>query len=115
MHSLLTIVFLVALFYIFIQFARQEYIQEFYEEIVRDIEGRMEWAKSRRFFPFGMRAQLDVSSKYLYDAKHLWKKNKWDQAYHTALESQEAMNRAQRIYSSVAIAYQKADKNKRLL
>lgn len=114
MHTFLTIGFLVALFYTFIRFARQENIQEFYEEVVLDVEGRLEWAKTRRFFPFGMQAQLEVSHKLLYDAKNLWQQNKWDQAYHAAIQSQEAMNRAQRIYSTVLMARQQSANDRTL-
>lgn len=108
MHSFLTIGFIVTLFFTFLQFARQEYIQEFYEEAVLDVEGRLDWAKSRRTFPFGMRAQIDVSAELLGNAKYLWRKRKWDKAYQAALQSQEAMDKAQRIYSSVIISSQRS-------
>ena len=101
MHTVLTLGFIFSLFFLLIQFARQEYIQEYYEETILDVEGRLEWARSRRTFPFGMRAQMDVCLQHLGHAKSLWKAHKWDRAYQAALQSQEAMNRAQRIYSSV--------------
>lgn len=104
MHTVLTLGFIIGLFCILLQFARQEYIQEFYEETIQDIEGKLEWARSRRTFPFGMRAQMEVSSKHLGNAKTLWKEHKWDRAYQAALQSQAAMNRAQRIYSSVIVS-----------
>lgn len=113
MHTVLAIGFFVLFFYLSIQFARQEHIQEYYEEAIFDVEGRLEWARSRSSFPFGMRAQLDVSCKLLGKAKNLWKENKWQQAYKVALQSQEAMNKAQRIYRSVVIAHQKVGEEKR--
>lgn len=100
MHALLTIAFIFTLVYWFIQFARQEYIFEEYSDTVYDIEGRMEWANSRRVCPFGMKAQLEVSCELLGEAKNLWKRNRWQQAYSVALQSQEAMDRAQNIYRS---------------
>ena len=98
MNAVLTIGFLAVIYYLFIQFARHEYIQEDYEEAIIDVEGRLEWACSRTNFPFGMRAQLNVSRDLLRKAKSLWKDNKWHQAYWVALQSQEAMNKAQNIY-----------------
>lgn len=104
MHSVLVIgVFFLFLYY-FVQFARQEHIQEYYEDAIFDVEGRLEWARSRTSFPFGMKAQIDVSSRLLGKAKSLWKENKWQQAYRVALQSQEAMNKAQNIYRSVVIS-----------
>lgn len=103
-----TIIFFVTLLYLFIQFARQEYIQDEYEEAIVDVEGRLDWARTRRVFPFGMKAQLEVSGELLGKAKELWQANKWQKAYLVALQSQEAMNKAQSIYSSVIMARQRA-------
>ena len=100
MNSIWAIGFFVALFYLLIQFARQEHVLEEYENAILDVEGRMEWARTRRFSPFGMKAQLEVSYELLGKAKSLWRENKWHHAYRVALQSQEAMNKAQRIYSS---------------
>lgn len=99
----MNIVLALALFFlvcrVFLQFARQEEAQEEYEEAVHDVEGRLEWAQTRRSHPFGMQAQLDVSRELLHRARELWAENRWQQACHAALKSQEAMNKAQRIYS----------------
>lgn len=101
MNTVLTLQLVMAFFYCLVQFARQEYIQEEYEEAVFDVESRLEWAKTRQSFPFGMKAQLDICSRLLGRAKRLWKENQWQQAYQVARQSQEAMNRAQSIYVSV--------------
>ncbi len=103
MNIVLAVGFFIMLFYLLIQFARQEEIQEVYEDAVIDVEGRLEWARTRSHFPFGMKAQLEVSCELLDKAKNLWDENKWNQAYRAALQSQEAMNRAQSIYRSVII------------
>jgi hypothetical protein len=97
--------FLVVLIHVFIQFARQEHIQEYYEEIIIDVEGRLDWAQSRSFFPLGMQAQLQVSRGLLGKAKRLWGENNWSQAYRVALQSQKAMDRAQSIYSAAIKEY----------
>lgn len=101
MNSVLAIGFFVAIFYLLIQFARQEHVQEYYEDAIIDVEGRLDWARTRTSFPFGMKAQLEVSHELLGKAKSLWRENKWHRAYRVALQSQEAMNKAQSIYSSV--------------
>lgn len=106
MEYVFAIGFLVILPYLCIQYARQEHIQDIYEEAICDVEGRLEWAHTRRLFPFGMKAQLEVSRDLLGKAKNLWKENKWQQAYRVALQSQGAMNRAQTIYSTVIMARQ---------
>ena len=100
MNNVLVIGFLVVIFYHLIQFARQEHVQDDFEDTIVDVEGRLEWARTRTFFPFGMKAQLEVSHELLVNAKNLWKKNKWHRAYRAALQSQKAMNKAQSIYCS---------------
>lgn len=100
MSTILAVLFFAALLYLFILFARQEHIQDYYENTVDEVEGRLEWAKTRSCFPFGMKAQIDVASKLLRKAKNLWEHHKWQQAYSIALQSQKAMNRAQSIYKS---------------
>lgn len=107
MDAIATVVFFAALLYVLIQFARQEYIQDEYEDAILDVEGRLDWARTRKVFPFGMRAQLEVAGELLNRSKDLWQANQWQKAYLIALQSQEAMNRAQSIYSSVVIARQK--------
>lgn len=101
MNTVLAIQLLLVFFYFLIRFARQEQVQDEYEEAVNDIESRLEWAHSRKSFPFGMKAQLEVCSKLLGQAKRLWKENKWRKAYRVALQSQEAMDRAQKIYTAI--------------
>ncbi len=104
MNVLLAVVFFSILLYLFVQFARQEEIQDFYEDAISDIEGRLEWAHSRKSFPYGMKAQIEISRDLLRMAKRLWSENKWQRAYQAALKSQEAIDRAQRIYSSMIVA-----------
>lgn len=106
MNTVLAIGFLGVIFYFLIQFARQEHVQEDYEDTVADVEARLEWARTRTSFPFGMKAQLEVSCELLGKAKGFWKENKWHQAYRVALQSQEAMNKAQSIYSTAIKAPQ---------
>ena len=48
-----------------------------------------------------MKAQLQVARAQLDEARELWKRQEWQQAYRVALEAQEAMDRAQGIYNSV--------------
>lgn len=110
MSIVLAFGFFVTILYLFIQFARQECLQEDYEEAILDVEGRLEWARSRSSYPFGMKAQMDVSSELLRKAKILWEQNKWDRAYLLSLQSQEAMDKAQSIYSSAIRSRQKKAK-----
>lgn len=101
MHVILALLFSAMLIYLLVQFARQEEIQDNYEDAIIDIEGRLDWARSRRSFPYGMKAQIDVSGELLGKAKYLWSENRWYQAYQTALEARDAIDKAQRIYSSM--------------
>ena len=101
MNIVLGCLFVFALIYLLIQFARHECVQEDYFNAIQDIEGRLDWAHSRSNFPFGMKSQLSQCNQLLKRAKSLWEKNKWHQAYGTALNSQKAMDRAQAIYRSV--------------
>ena len=101
MHFILALIFPALLVYLLVQFARQEEIQDEYEDAILDIEARLEWARTRRRFPFGMQAQIEISGELLNRAKNLWNQNRWRQAYQTALRSQEAMNKAQHLYSSM--------------
>lgn len=113
MSTFITIAFISTLIYQLIQFARQEYFQDEYEATVDDIEGRMDWARSRSTFPFGMKAQLEVSSQLLGEAKNLWSADKWPQALSAAMQSQEAMDRAQSIYSITIQKQLKTSKSNR--
>lgn len=106
METVLAFGFIVIICYLFIQFAKQEHVQEDYEDAIGDVEGLLEWARTRTFFPFGMAAQLEVSYELLGKAKSLWKKNKWHEAYRVSLQSQKAMNKAQSIYISAIKARQ---------
>ena len=113
MNTLLAFGFLVIFCYFLIQFGRQEYVQEIYEDTIFDVEGRLEWAYTRTSFPFGMKAQLEVSYELLSRAKSLWKENRCHQAYRVALQAQKAMNNAQCIYSSaIKVRQQLGDSNK---
>lgn len=101
MNTILAVGFLLMMLYLLVQFARQEYVQDVYEDAIIDIEGRLDWARSRTFFPFGMQSQIEVSRSLLKRAQNLWEENKWHQAYQVALQSQEAINKAQNIYRAV--------------
>jgi hypothetical protein len=58
MNNVLVIGFLVVIFYYLIQFARQEHVQDDFEDAIVDVEGRLEWARTRTFFPFGIKLSL---------------------------------------------------------
>ena len=100
MSAILAIAFTVMIFSLFVQFARHEFIVEYYEDIVIDVEGRLEWAHTLTTCPFGMASQLDVCKKRLDKAKDLWQHNHWRKAYEVALKAQEAMDKAQDLYKS---------------
>lgn len=91
-----------------IQFIQQEAVEEVYQDAILDIEGRLDWARSRRTYPFGMKAQMDRSSKLLYQAKNLWQGNQYHQAYQVARQSQMAIDKAQHIYISASRSCKKA-------
>ncbi len=101
MHTALAIGFFILFLYLLIQSARHETIQDDYEDIIIDVEGRLDWARSRPSYPFGMRTQINMSNELLGKSKILWNNNKWHQALRVALQSQEAINRAQNIYRKV--------------
>ena len=101
MNILLGCAFILIILYLLVSFARQECVQEEYENAILDVEGRLDWAHSRSSFPFGMKSQLQVCRRFLKQAKFLWTINKWHQAYSVVLQSQKAMDRAQTIYRNV--------------
>ena len=103
MSILFAIGLIVTISYLLIQFVRQEAVEEFYQEAIIDIEGRLDWARTRSSYPFGMKAQMDVSNKLLHQAKNLWRGNKYHQAYRVARQSKEAIDKAQSIYISAII------------
>ncbi|WP_019614228.1 hypothetical protein [Psychromonas ossibalaenae] len=111
MSILFTIGFIVTITYYLIQFVRQEAVEEFYQEAIIDIEGRLDWAHTRSSYPFGMKAQIDTSHKLLHQAKSLWRGNKYHQAYRVARQSQEAIDKAQNIYISAAVKRRQAGEN----
>ncbi len=100
MNAVLGLGFYSVIIYLLIQFARQEIVQDNYDDAIVDIEGRLDWARTCSFFPFGMKSQIEVATELLEKAKCLWVENKWHQAYVIACRSQEALNKAQSIYSS---------------
>ena len=104
MHAVLAVAFSVMLVYLLVQFARQEEIQDEYQDAVIDVEARLEWALSRTTFPYGMKTQIERSGSLLCKAKLLWGQNHWHQAYRTARQSQEAIDKAQSIYSATVTA-----------
>lgn len=101
MHGVLAFFFCTMLVCLLVKFARQEEIQDNYEDAIIDIEGRLDWARTRRSQPFGMQAQIEQSVELLGKAKWLWSKQRWQLAYRTALQSQEALDRAQLLYQSM--------------
>ena len=113
MDTMIAIGFIALLLNLMTRYARQEYFEDDYEDAIIDVESRLEWAFTRRYYPFGMKAQLDVSKNHLQKAKNLWENNMWNQAYRKALESQEAMNRAQNLYSSALVTHYQSAPGKR--
>ena len=107
MSTVLAIGFLFGVIHLFIQFGRHECVCEEFEETVLDVESRLQWARERPRFPFGMKAQMEVSGELLGRAKNLWQNHKWHQAYRVAMQSQKAIDKAQSIYSSVIRSPQK--------
>ena len=107
MSTLFAIGIIVTITYLLIQFVRQEAVEEFYEEAILDIEGRLDWARTRSSCPFGMKAQIDVSNKLLHQAKNLWRGNKYHQAYRVARQSQKAIDKAQSIYISATVRHRR--------
>lgn len=103
MSVILAVVFTLMILCLFVQFARQESIEEYYEDVIVDVEGRLEWARALSSFPFGMKSQLEICRKRLDTAKKLWQDNRWYQAYEVACKSQEAMNKAQDLYKSLYV------------
>lgn len=101
MHAILALFFCAMLVYLLIQFARQEEIQDIYEDIIIDIEGRLDWARTRSALPFGMQNQIERSGRLLGKAKWHWSNHRWQSAYRTALQAQEALDKAQRLYRSM--------------
>ena len=105
MNAFLAIGFIVTVIYFFTQFAKQEAVEEFYEAVIIDVEGRLDWAISRSTHPFGMQANITRASKLLFQAKRLWRGNKFHQAYQVACASQQAMDKAQSIYISAQVKH----------
>ena len=98
MTYILAVGCLAIIFHYLIQFARREHLEEYYEVAIIHVEGRLDWARSRPFHPFGMKSQLEVSADLLDNAKNLWNNDKSLEAYRVARQAQDAMNRAQNIY-----------------
>ena len=86
--------------YFLANFARQEAVEVSYNEAINDIEGRLDWARSRTTYPFGMSSNIVISTKLLQQAKSLWHGNKYHQAYQVACQSQQALDKAQCLYIS---------------
>ena len=103
MSLLFAIGFIITITYPLVQFGRQEAVEEFYQEAIIDIEGRLDWARTRSTYPLGMQAKVAVANQLLQQAKKLWRGNKYQQAYRVACLSQEAIDKAQIIYISAAI------------
>lgn len=99
MNSLLPLAAIGIMLYVFWRFGYQEERSEPYEEAILDVQGRLEWARSRQTpLPPGMESQLQRTSQLLDEAKELWSTNKWDKALKKAWEAQTAMNTAQEIF-----------------
>lgn len=100
MNALFAVGLIVTFAYCCAQLAKREAVEEFFEEAIIDVEGRLEWARTRSSFPFGMKTQMEVSNELLHQAKGLWHEHKWQQAYLAARQSQKAIDKAQSIYVS---------------
>ncbi|PKF61038.1 hypothetical protein CW745_12050 [Psychromonas sp. psych-6C06] len=98
MSVFFVILLIATITYLFIKFAQQEALEPFYQQAVLDIEGRLDWALSRSYYPFGMKAQIEVSDTLLHKAKDLRDHQQLHQAYQVALQSQHAIDNAQNIY-----------------
>ncbi|MCP4326336.1 MAG: hypothetical protein GY951_10860 [Psychromonas sp.] len=103
MNSLFVIGLIVTIIYFLVQFAKQEAIEEFYDAIIIDVEGRLNWAASRTTLPFGMLENINTASKQLALSKYLWGEHKYHQAYQIACESQQAIENAQILYISMVV------------
>jgi len=103
MNAFLAIGFIVTVIYFFTRFAKQEAVEQFYEAVILDVEGRLDWATSRSTHPFAMQVNITRASKLLFQAKSLWRGNKFHQAYQVARESQQAIDKAQSIYISAQL------------
>lgn len=100
MSILFVFALIVTITYMIFKFAQQEAVEEEYQEAILDIESLQEWASSRAIYPFGMKAQIEISNKLLHQAKDLRCESKYQQAYRVALQSLHAIDNAQRIYIS---------------
>ena len=110
MSGILTVIIVLAFFHFMINMGRREVCEELYEECVNDVESRLEWAKSRKLQPPGMKTQMKNARELLDEAKALWeapwlyefvfdkKKSKWYRAMGLAVQAQKAMNQAQDIF-----------------
>lgn len=103
MLTLFAIGVIFATIFLLIKFAQQEAVEEFYQAAIIDIEGRMDWARSRSSCPFGMKTNIENSNQLLYQAKDLWHANRYHQAYRVARQSQDAIDKAQKIYISANV------------
>ena len=101
MHAVMALMFWALLVYLLVQFARQEEIQDYYEDAIIDIVGRLDWARSRTSLPCGMSSQIEISGELLGKAKNLWNEHRWHSAYRAALQSQEALDKAQLLYRAM--------------
>lgn len=113
MSSILAIALIAAFIAFCVHYGRKEAVDEQYEDIMIDLNGRFDWAKSRKGpLPFGMDAQLQNSWDLMHEAQELWKKHKWHDAYRRAKKAQDHMNQAQTIYSDAIQARQADEKRK---
>ncbi len=111
MSLLFVIGFIITITYPLVQFGRQEAVEESYQAAIIDIEGRLDWARTRSTYPLGMQAKVAVANQLLQQAKKLWRGNQYQQAYRVARLSQEAIDKAQIIYISAAITHRQSANN----
>lgn len=102
MSMLFVFTLIVTITYIIFKFGQQETVDVYYQEAISDIESLQAWANSRNTYPFGMKAQMDISNKLLHQAKHLRCESEYGRAYRVALQSLHAIDKAQRIYISAS-------------
>lgn len=102
MNILFIFALIVTITYVIFRLGQHEAVDEYYHEAILDIESLQAWANTRTTYPFGMKAQMDISNKLLHQAKDLRYESEYRHAYRVALQSLHAIDKAQRIYISAS-------------
>lgn len=98
MSIMFTFIAILTITYFIFKFAQQENVEEYYQQTILDIEALQDWAASRTTYPFGMKAQIEISNDLLHQAKILQGESEYQHAYQVARQSWSAINKAQKIY-----------------